>query len=196
MTAASTLRDAATRLREAATVRGLQCFWEKVDDSAGPEKCWLWTAHTSDGGYGRFTFDGHTTVAHRLAYEALVGAIPEGLVLDHLCRVRNCVNPAHLEPVTTRENNLRAFGWAGINARKVRCPKGYEYFINSQGNRECRTCSLARRRIVEARRIRCDICGSEISAGNASRHRHNCHGGVATFTSLARSILRETGGES
>lgn len=83
-------------------------FWEKVD-RRGPDECWPWLAATSQG-YGIF----HVRVgeplarAHRFSYGLLVGAIPDGLVLDHLCRNRACVNPEHLEPVTYRVNNLRA----------------------------------------------------------------------------------------
>ena len=78
-------------------------FWAKVDKT---ETCWLWTGGQS-AGYGRFGFKGRPNLgAHRFAYELLVGPIPPGLDLDHLCRVRNCVNPDHLEPVTRRENLL------------------------------------------------------------------------------------------
>jgi hypothetical protein len=80
-------------------------FWSKVDRS-GP--CWLWTGGTSNAGYGHF----HPTKrqgkgAHRVAYELVRGPIPEGLELDHLCRVVTCVNPDHLEPVTHAENMRR-----------------------------------------------------------------------------------------
>ena len=84
-------------------------FWEKVD-KAGQDECWLWTANkTAPNGHGRFLGPGGQVMAHRFAYELLVGPIPEGLVIDHLCRVRLCVNPAHLEPVTAEENIRR--GW-------------------------------------------------------------------------------------
>lgn len=85
-------------------------FWEKVD-RRGPADCWLWTAtRTAKDGHGRFyPITGKGVLAHRFAYELLVGPIPDGLVIDHLCRVRLCVNPAHLEPVTAEENTRR--GW-------------------------------------------------------------------------------------
>lgn len=70
--------------------------------------CWLWTGHRGSGGYGRFRLNHRERPAHRAAYELLVGPVPDGLVLDHLCRNRGCVNPAHLESVTPRENILRA----------------------------------------------------------------------------------------
>lgn len=70
--------------------------------------CWLWTGYVAAGGYGEFHLAGRTRKAHRVAYELLVGPVPEGLDLDHLCRVRRCVNPEHLEPVTRQENLRRS----------------------------------------------------------------------------------------
>lgn len=70
--------------------------------------CWLWTHGLDVGGYAKF-FDGKRSVSgHRYLYEHLVGKIPDGFELDHLCRVRCCVNPRHLEPVTRSENLLRS----------------------------------------------------------------------------------------
>jgi len=80
-------------------------FWARVEVT---KTCWLWTGSRSRDGYGKF--EPATSVfykAHRFAYETVVGPIPEGLTLDHLCRVRRCVNPDHLEPVTNQENLLR-----------------------------------------------------------------------------------------
>ena len=71
--------------------------------------CILWGGHLSKWGYGRVTYKGRLVQAHRVAYELFKGPIPEGLQLDHLCRVRNCVNPDHLEPVTPSENTLRGY---------------------------------------------------------------------------------------
>jgi hypothetical protein len=77
--------------------------------------------------YGYIRVDGKTVKATRYGYAALVGPIPEGLQLDHLCRVRRCVRPDHLELVTSRENSLRGIGPAAINARKTHCSKGHPY---------------------------------------------------------------------
>lgn len=82
-----------------------QRFWSHVNKTDGG--CWLWEAGTDRGGYGRFEGDGHEVAAHRWSYEDAVGPIVPGLDLDHLCRVRRCVNPAHLEPVTRQVNLLR-----------------------------------------------------------------------------------------
>lgn len=86
-------------------------FWSKVA-WGDPDSCWLWQgAQTGSGSYGIFSFGpAHNrtmVVAHRMAYTLEVGEIPEGLVLDHLCRTKACVNPDHLEPVTQSVNNLR-----------------------------------------------------------------------------------------
>jgi hypothetical protein len=81
-------------------------FWAKVD-ARGP--CWLWTAGQTSNGYGRFGLTSRDKrLAHRFAWELLIGQVPEGLQLDHLCRVRLCVNPDHLEPVTPQENWARS----------------------------------------------------------------------------------------
>lgn len=84
-------------------------FWLRVDNTDSADECWTWTGYTeAKSGYGRLSFGGARSYAHRVAYELAVGPIPEGLDLDHLCRVRNCVNPTHLEPVTRGENVRRA----------------------------------------------------------------------------------------
>ena len=138
-------------------------FWPKLDKlgpippgrpDLGP--CWLWTASLDGRGYGQFTLDSGpppTLVrAHRFAYEQTVGPIPEGLELDHLCRVRRCVNPAHLEPVTRRENMRRGEGRAADQARRTHCIRGHplageNLYVTTDGARQCRTCRSASRRV-------------------------------------------------
>lgn len=128
--------------------------WERAQkwiDRNGPNGCWLWTGTVGNSRYGlivgaRKPQGGHRKhLVHRLAYENLVGPIPEGFTLDHLCKRRECVNPAHLEPVTLKENVLRADGWARANAAKTHCPRGHEYtpentYTNKRNMRTCRTC--------------------------------------------------------
>ena len=135
----------------------LQRFLSKVNKDGpipayaphlGP--CWLWTASQSGNGYGQFYYSGRIGKAHRFAYEALAEPIPAGLDLDHLCRIRHCVNPAHLEPVTRRENILRGETLPSANARKVACSKGHPYDekntrVTKRGYRRCRICEDERK---------------------------------------------------
>jgi hypothetical protein len=106
-------------------------FWEKVRQGHAPDECWPWTAGTSGSraAYGVLAFKvkGRTIhkYAHRIAYELEIGPIPEGLEIDHLCRNPICVNPAHLEPVTHRENVLRGEATSAQNARKAHCIRGH-----------------------------------------------------------------------
>lgn len=89
-----------------------QRFWVKVQKPDEGDGCWLWSAACDRDGYGVFSpTRRHQVRAHRYAYELAVGPVGADLVLDHLCRIRNCVNPLHLEPVTVAENNRRS-GWA------------------------------------------------------------------------------------
>lgn len=121
-------------------------FWSKVEVTDG---CWLWTGCQVQNGYGQFRFDGRTGLAHRWAYEHFVGPIPDGLDLDHLCRVRHCVNPAHLEPVTRAENLHRGKGNGfQLNAAKTHCAQGHPFsghnlIIGKNGQRLCRACKNA-----------------------------------------------------
>lgn len=87
--------------------------------------CWLWTACIKPEGYGQIWWNGSTRNAHRVVYRLFVGEIPAGLQLDHLCRVRHCVNPAHLEPVTNRENVLRGDTIPAKCAARTHCPEGH-----------------------------------------------------------------------
>jgi hypothetical protein len=105
--------------------------------------CWTWTAKLGRDGYGIQWRDGRCQLAHRMVYEAEVGAIDAGLVLDHLCRNRACCAPYHLEPVTRRENERRKV-W-GYRVKIKTCPKGHDLYEHGRrtpyGGRVCRTCS-------------------------------------------------------
>ena len=93
-------------------------FWEKVDKT---DTCWLWVASCGEYGYGQYKFDGYNYRAHRYSYELKYGNIPDGLVLDHLCRNVKCVNPDHLEIVSVRENIVRG---NTVNNKKDHLPVG------------------------------------------------------------------------
>lgn len=126
--------------------------------------CWLWIASKFDNGYGQFGFDGKNRKAHRVSYELYKSKIPTGLTLDHLCRVRECVNPDHLEPVTNRENTLRGNTITRDNLNKTNCPNGHQLIAPNlgqwelaHGKRSCLECKklkmrarrMAKRRIVK-----------------------------------------------
>ena len=133
----------------------LERFWSKVDKT---ETCWLWVGYTKPNGYGSFnpTRD-QAAYAHRYAYELANGPIPDGLQVDHLCHDpaecqaatecphRRCVNPAHLEAVTPRVNNLRSGNFAAKRSRQTHCVNGHEFtpentYIKPNGCRNCATC--------------------------------------------------------
>lgn len=129
-------------------------FWSKVA-LAGDSECWLWLASTRSTGYGRYWTGERYESAHRYAYEQTVGPIPTGLVIDHLCRVRLCCNPAHMEPVTNRENVRRGDAASVLNTG--RCKNGHEMtsentYIRRNGWTNCRTCGRARTAAWKARR--------------------------------------------
>ena len=121
--------------------------------------CWLWSGYVQGGGYGQVWLEGKTVYSHRVAYELLVGAIPKGLQVDHLCRVRSCCNPSHMEPVTPAENVRR--GDSGQRQLvKTHCPRGHPYsgknlyVVPATGGRECRICHRASNKAYRNRKGR------------------------------------------
>lgn len=113
-------------------------FWSKVCKTAN---CWLWTDALDKDGYGKFRLGSASKRAHRIAWEFDHGEVPDGLTLDHLCRVRSCVNPMHLEPVTTKVNTRR-----GNAVSEHTCRRGHERTAQNTGfypkdqERYCKDC--------------------------------------------------------
>lgn len=125
-----------------------QRFWIKVRPTA---TCWLWAASKDQKGYGYFRINGVLRRAHRVAYEAQFGPIPEGLTLDHLCRVTSCVNPLHLEPVTGGENTRRGMSPTHVARRSGKCFQGHPLsYRRTSGVGYCPTCARARVAIRKA----------------------------------------------
>lgn len=118
--------------------------------------CWLWLGAIDQDGYA----SRYTHRMHRAIYETLIGPIAEGLVTDHLCRVRRCVNPNHIEPVSNRVNVLRGTGISAANARKGHCKNGHEftpentYVYTRKGRPPERACAECRRENVRRYRAR------------------------------------------
>ncbi len=117
--------------------------------------CWEWTSAKGDGGYGligRGVRGAGSMAAHRAVWQLLVGLIPEGLELDHLCRNHPCVNPDHLEPVTPAVNQRRGFSPAGLYARREVCDNGGHPLDGrrTRGDRYCKTCNRNRESLRRA----------------------------------------------
>jgi len=118
-------------------------LWPKINKT---ETCWLWLAGLNGWGYGAFSmFVGGSwrpRSAHRVVYELLVGPIPAKYDIDHLCRVRRCVNPAHLEAVTRSENLRRGIGFPALQSAQTHCKRGHildDAYV-WHGMRHCRPC--------------------------------------------------------
>ena len=114
------------------------------------DDCWLWTGNTSNG-YGRIRDGQRIHYTHRWVWAHWVGPIPEGYEIDHLCRVTNCVNIDHLEPVPGQVNNMRSNSWAALNKRKTECLRGHAFtpentHTDKRGRRRCKECIRLRAR--------------------------------------------------
>lgn len=124
------------------------------------DECWIYAGTKDKNGYGYLSVylegKSKTLRAHRASYESFVDSIPDGLVIDHLCRVTSCINPDHLEPVTSVVNTLRGMGFAGKNVRKKECPNGHPYDDDNavrfgiKSYRRCRACENERHKAYYA----------------------------------------------
>lgn len=122
-------------------------IWAFIDKTPA---CWLWTGARNDAGYGQLHLGGRTVFAHRTVYELLVGPIPDGLQLDHLCRTPLCVRPTHLEPVSPAQNIRRGMSPSAILWRSGHCSHGHRWtpentYQRPDGKgRQCRACIAIR----------------------------------------------------
>ena len=126
-------------------------FWSKVLKTDG---CWIWQGGLDYDGYGQIKNVG-TDRAARVSWRIANGAIPKGLVVDHICRVRSCVNPSHLRLLTNTQNILCGEGVTARNARKTHCPRGHalegdNLYRYPDGRRSCQTCQRARKAALRA----------------------------------------------
>lgn len=158
-------------------------FWGRVDRRSEDE-CWPWMGWINESGYGEFSTRGgspcDSRLAHRIAYWYLRGPIPEGLVLDHLCRNRWCVNPSHTEPVTDAENLRRS-----PLILKDECVNGHPYtegsYYMDRGRRACKECKRAQVAKYDKRtgrstaRFVCEFCGRDLNATGRSKHIRAAH---------------------
>lgn len=140
-------------------------FWLQVEET---KTCWLWIGAKNKLGYGQFTVSNSPPIyikelAHRFAWQLTKGRIPEGLVLDHHCKVPACVNPLHLEPVTQKENILRGQSLTAINARKTVCKRGHvfddtnTYHYKNRSSRACRKCAAMHSRQYKAIKSKTEV---------------------------------------
>jgi hypothetical protein len=163
----------------------------RLTDTDQPDACWEWTGATNGAaGYGHLRTPSATLAyVHRLTFEQLVGPIPPGLVLDHLCRNPPCANPRHLEPVTQRANGLRGATFAAQHAATTQCPRGHQLAGDNlepshlaNGGRKCRTCQrhhLATRRAA--------VTAARNALGLTQREYRHTYG---ESTHVAREITR------
>ncbi len=137
-------------------------FWSFVQKS---DSCWLWIGRKTHNGYGQYGLK----YVHRISYELVHGPIPEGLTIDHLCRVRNCINPSHMEPISMRDNILRGTAPTAVNAKKTHCIHGHPFSKENTlirkdrpGTRTCLECFREFQRIAARGRYRREHPGAKI----------------------------------
>jgi len=128
------------------------------------KSCWIWVSHKSTGGYGTFYVwktaenKGGSKLAHRWAFENWVSPIPKGLEIDHICKIRNCVNPKHLRIVSHLENMHASNTLASLNSNKTHCPNGHKYeapnILWDKNSRKCKICVYSRMALIRENKKR------------------------------------------
>lgn len=124
---------------------------EEYEAAHPASECILWDGTLNAEGYGHMHSEDKKAYAHRVVYAEVHGPIPPGMVIDHLCRSKNCINVEHMQAVTIKENTLRGNSPAARQARQTHCKRGHEFtpvntYRHKDGRRECRECTRARRR--------------------------------------------------
>lgn len=152
-------------------------FWDKVTPEPNTG-CWLWTAYTDKQGYGQYNHDGKMQLAHRVSYSVLVAPL-EDHVVDHLCRVTSCVNPAHLEAVDVATNTRRgALGFELTSECRVRghdMSNPANVYVYANGDRKCLQC----RDVHNRKKAKCPICGGVVAARHMRKHTARRHSSAA-----------------
>jgi hypothetical protein len=157
-------------VRNLITPAQAETFWAYVERS---NSCWNWTASCDSKGYGQYAIGTYkpnsrrNARAHQVSYALTIGEVPENMVIDHLCRNRTCVNPAHMEVVTNKDNILRGVSPSSKHAIKTHCPYGHPYNDSNTrlnaGSRVCRTCHRQRealRKIAQRSRDEPSCCAA------------------------------------
>ena len=134
-------------------------FIKRLLSSMGhPDECWNWTGHIGKNGYSYCCYKGKNTTAYRASWEHLIGPIPQGYEIDHLCKNPKCVNPLHLEPVTPYINNMRSNSAAAKCSRKTHCINGHAFdkdntkMISRKNGKFDRRCKICHRNRENNRR--------------------------------------------
>ena len=148
------------RMNDLFKTRGRWKNLAPVVDSIEVGDCWIWKGSLVSGGYGQTRIDNQVWMVHRLMWSVLIGDIPDGMTLDHVCRERACCNPDHMQVVDQYTNTMRGYGSPARNARKTRCLNGHQFdeantYLNPRGQRACRACHRDRQQTYAERGQSC-----------------------------------------